>query len=142
MALKTEKYRKYYLKCSNTFLAGCIYAEKVFIRNHILPFAVVNNFPHLRYEWIVCSFQKLFAKQHTFLLFCGTCASLFSLDEGLRYVFQTQSNFGSFWRLMVWNGKVFTNPFSKCASYCHTSKVVIDNFFKYWNGIQNIRFQK
>ena len=24
MALKTEKYRKYYLKCSNTFLAGCI----------------------------------------------------------------------------------------------------------------------
>ena len=23
MALKTEKYRKYYLKCSNTFLAGC-----------------------------------------------------------------------------------------------------------------------
>ena len=25
MALKTEKYRKYYLKCSNTFLAGCIF---------------------------------------------------------------------------------------------------------------------
>ena len=23
MALKTEKFRKYYLKCSNTFLAGC-----------------------------------------------------------------------------------------------------------------------
>ena len=25
MALKTEKYRKYYLKCSNTFFADCMY---------------------------------------------------------------------------------------------------------------------
>ena len=27
MALKTEKYRKYYLKCSNTFLVGCNYKK-------------------------------------------------------------------------------------------------------------------
>ena len=41
MALKTEKYRKYYLKCSNTFFADCtskpFYEQVLLHGNHIVP---------------------------------------------------------------------------------------------------------
>ena len=35
MALKTEKYRKYYLKCSNTFFADCKILQNVKLWNTI-----------------------------------------------------------------------------------------------------------
>ena len=42
MALKTEKYRKYYLKCSNTFLAGCILYGNFFKKSYVKVKAVIN----------------------------------------------------------------------------------------------------
>ena len=44
MALKTEKYRKYYLKCSNTFFADCITQEYSDSEASEKPWSI-NSFP-------------------------------------------------------------------------------------------------
>ena len=54
MALKTEKYRKYYLKCSNTFLAGCT-AVSLLIGRDVMTICKVWK------RWI----QEIHTKHHT-----------------------------------------------------------------------------
>ena len=64
MALKTEKYRKYYLKCSNTFLAGCInnYLFILFYFIYLFIFAFIDEYPrciHINLQMFLVESTKM-----------------------------------------------------------------------------------
>ena len=71
LALKTEKYRKYYLKCSNTFFADCTYCI-FFLNNYLFTLTKMNAIKMYVKKWSLL-FNKIEVKR----IYCRTSRTKF-----------------------------------------------------------------